>query len=145
MLAAAQLIVAFVLDGLRPDSINAVDTANLFRLRQEGVNYLNGHAVFPTVTRVNVAGIATGAYPGTNGIVSNAMYVPEVKPAQAFSVDDYRSLLTLDEVSGGRLVFVKTLGERLQEHGMRLAAVSSGSTGTFSCSIPVQSAASVRS
>jgi arylsulfatase A-like enzyme len=126
----AQLIVIFVLDGLRPDSINAVDAPNLFRLRQEGVNYLDGHAVFPTVTRVNAAAIATGAYPGTNGIVSNAMYVPEVKRAQAFSVGDYRSLLRLDDVSGGRLILVKTLAERLQEHGLRLAAVSSGSTGT---------------
>jgi arylsulfatase A-like enzyme len=126
----ARLILVFVLDGLRPDAINAIDTPNLFRLRQDGVNYLNGHAVFPTVTRVNAAAIATGAYPGTNGIVSNAMYVPEVNRTRAFSTGDFRSLLALDEVSGGRLVFTKTLGERLQDHGMRLAAVSSGSTGS---------------
>ncbi|WP_225912931.1 alkaline phosphatase family protein [Nostoc flagelliforme] len=36
---------------------------NLYRLRQQGVNYVNGHAVFPTVTRVNSAAIATGYYP----------------------------------------------------------------------------------
>ncbi|WP_152591365.1 alkaline phosphatase family protein [Nostoc sphaeroides] len=64
--------------GLRPDSINPQNTPNIYRLRQQGVNYLNGHAVFPTVTRVNSAAIATGYYPGKNGIVSNSMYVPQV-------------------------------------------------------------------
>jgi arylsulfatase A-like enzyme len=126
----ARLILVLVLDGLRPDIINPSDTPNLFRLRQEGVNYINGHAVFPTVTRVNAAALATGAYPGTSGIVSNIMYVPEVNQAGAFNTGDFHNLLTLDDVSGGRLVLVKTLGERLHEHGMRLAAVSSGSTGS---------------
>jgi predicted AlkP superfamily pyrophosphatase or phosphodiesterase len=126
----ARLILVLVLDGLRPDIINPSDTPHLFRLRQEGVNYINGHAVFPTVTRVNAAALATGAYPGTNGIVSNFMYVPEVNQAGAFSTGDFHSLLSLDDVSGGRLVLVKTLGEWLQEHGMQLAVVSSGSTGS---------------
>lgn len=126
----ARLIIVFILDGLRPDSINPQDTPNLFRLRKEGVNYVNGHAVFPTVTRVNAAAIGTGYYPGTNGIVSNSMYVPQVNPTRAFSTGDYKNLLKLDEVSGGRMVLVKSLGERLQENGMKLAAVSSGSTGS---------------
>lgn len=126
----ARLIIVFILDGLRPDSINPQDTPNLFRLRKEGVNYVNGHAVFPTVTRVNAAAIGTGYYPGTNGIVSNSIYVPQVNPTRAFSTGEYKNLLKLDEVSGGRMVLVKSLGERLQENGMKLAAVSSGSTGS---------------
>jgi predicted AlkP superfamily pyrophosphatase or phosphodiesterase len=126
----ARLIIVFILDGLRPDSINPQDTPNLFRLRAEGVNYVNGHAVFPTVTRVNATAIGTGYYPGTNGIVSNSIYVPQVNPTRAFSTGEYENLLRLDEVSGGRMVLVKSLGERLQENGMKLAAVSSGSTGS---------------
>lgn len=129
-LGKARLTIVFILDGLRPDSINPTDTPNLYRLRQEGVNYLNGHAVFPTVTRVNAPGIATGAYPGTNGMVSNAMYVPAVDPTEAFDTGDFQNLLKLDEVSGGRLLFVKSLGELLQAAGRSLAAVSSGSTGS---------------
>jgi predicted AlkP superfamily pyrophosphatase or phosphodiesterase len=126
----ARVILVFVLDGLRPDAIDPVDTPTLFRLRQEGVHYLNSHAVFPTVTRVNAAAIGTGAYPGTNGIVGNAMYVPQVNQAQPFSLGDFHHLVSLDAVSGGRLVLVKTLGEQLQEHALQLAVVSSGSTGT---------------
>ena len=74
----ARLNLVFILDGLRPDSINPQNTPNLYRLRQEGVNYVNSHAVFPTVTRVNSTAIGTGYYPGKNGIVSNSMYVPQV-------------------------------------------------------------------
>ena len=43
----ARVVLVFVLDGLRPDAINPRDTPTLFRLRQEGVHYLNSHAVFP--------------------------------------------------------------------------------------------------
>ncbi len=125
----AHLILVLIVDGLRPDSINSEDTPNLYRLRQEGVNYLNAHAVFPTVTRVNSAAISTGTYPGTNGLVSNSMFVPEVHPAQPFNTGDFRQLLKLAEVSGGNLLFAKSLGERLHERGLRFVAVSSGSTG----------------
>jgi arylsulfatase A-like enzyme len=124
------MVLVFVLDGLRPDAIDPVDTPTLFRLRQEGVHYLNSHAVFPTVTRVNAAAIGTGAYPGTSGIVSNVMYVPEVNRGQPFNLGDFRHLLSLEAVSGGRLILVKTLGEQLQEHALHLAVVSSGSTGS---------------
>lgn len=126
----ARLTLVMVLDGLRPDAINPEDTPNLYRLREEGVNYVNGHAVFPTVTRVNATAIGTGYYPSTNGIVSNSMYVPEVNPTRAFSTGEYSDLLKLNEASGGQVVFTKTLGETLQENGLKLAVVSSGSTGS---------------
>src|SRR5215475_3128469 len=82
----ARVLLVFVLDGLRPDAINPIDTPTLFRLRQEGVHYLNSHAVFPTVTRVNAAAIGTGAYPGTNGIMSNVMSVPAVNQGRPFNL-----------------------------------------------------------
>jgi predicted AlkP superfamily pyrophosphatase or phosphodiesterase len=125
----AALNLVLVIDGLRPDAITAEETPNLWRLRQEGVNFLNGHAVFPTVTRVNAAAIATGTYPARNGIFGNRIYVRAVDPNFAFLNDDHRNLLRLDEATGGRMVLVKSLGEILAERGKRLAAVSSGSTG----------------
>jgi arylsulfatase A-like enzyme len=125
----ARLNLVFVLDGLRPDSINPEDTPNIYRLRQQGVNYVNGHSVFPTVTRVNTAAISTGTYPGTNGILGNSMYVREVNPTRSFSTDVYANLSKLDEVTGGKLVLVKSLGELLAARGIKLAAVSSASNG----------------
>ncbi|HYT56445.1 MAG TPA: alkaline phosphatase family protein [Verrucomicrobiae bacterium] len=125
----ARLNLVFVLDGLRPDSINPEDTPSLFKLRQEGVNYLNGHSVFPTVTRVNAAAMATGTYPGKNGIVGNTLYVSKVNPNRAFNNDDYKNLLKLHEVTEGNMVLVKSLGELLHARGFKLGAVSSGSSG----------------
>lgn len=124
------MILVFVLDGLRPEALNPSDSPTLCRLRQEGVNYLNSHAVFPTVTRVNAAAIATGTYPGSNGLVSNVMSVAQVSQSGRVDTANFRQLLELAEVSMGQLLLTRTLGERLQEHGRRFAAVSSGSAGT---------------
>lgn len=124
------MILVFVVDGLRPDAFNPEDTPTLERLRREGVDFVASHAVFPTVTRVNAATIATGAQPATHGIVGNQMYAPAVHPTRAFGTDSWKDLARLDGATGGRLVFVPTLAERLQERGIRLAAVSSGSTGS---------------
>ena len=130
MPSGKRFVIVFVVDGLRPDAVTAENTPTLFRLKTEGVNFTNGHAVFPTVTRVNAAALGTGTQPGTNGILGNQMYVPAVEPRRAFDTGDYRNLLALDRATGGRLVLVPTLAERLAARGLRLAAVSSGSTGS---------------
>jgi predicted AlkP superfamily pyrophosphatase or phosphodiesterase len=126
----ASLNMVLVLDGLRPDSITPNATPNLWRLRQEGVNFANGHAVFPTVTRANATAIATGTYPSRNGIFGNTLYVREVDPNRAFSNDDHRNLFKLDAATNGRMVLAKSLAEILAERGKTLAVVSSGSTGS---------------
>src|SRR6185436_7305888 len=79
----ASLNIVLVMDGLRPDSITPDETPNLWRLRQEGVNFINGHSVFPTVTRVNATAIGTGMYPDRNGIFGNSLYVRAVDPNHA--------------------------------------------------------------
>src|SRR5712671_6221418 len=81
---SATLNLVLVLDGLRPDAITAQETPHLWRLRQDGVNFVNGHAVFPTVTRANATAIATGTYPDRNGIFGTTLYVREVNPTRAF-------------------------------------------------------------
>lgn len=126
----AVLNLVFVLDGLRPDSITAQETPNLWRLREEGVNFPNGHAVFPTVTRANAAAIGSGVYPDRNGIFGNSLYVRQVDPNRAFSNDDHKNLLRLDAATGGRMILAKSFGEMLAERGKTLAVVSSGSTGS---------------
>src|SRR5262249_59316976 len=126
----APLTLVLVLDGLRPDSITAEETPNLWRLRREGVDFPNSHAVFPTVTRVNATAIATGAYPVRNGIFGNRIYVRAFDPNNAFNNDDHRALLRLDDVTGGGMVLAKTPGELMAERGKRLAAGSSRSPRT---------------
>lgn len=124
----SRLIAIFVVDGLRPDSVNAVDTPTIARLRAEGVDYVNSHSVFPTVTRVNTTALATGTYPVLNGIVGNSMFVAGVNAGTAFDTGDFRQLLKLEQVAG-RVATAETLGEILQKNGRKLVTISSGSTG----------------
>ena len=124
------LVMVVVIDGLRPDSIDATDTPVLDRLRREGVSFERAHSVFPTATRVNAAAIATGAYPGTNGIMHNTVYLPEVDATASMTTGRAADLLRAQSALGGRLVLAETLGEMLAGHGMKLVAVSSASTGS---------------
>jgi len=55
-----RLIAMFVVDGLRPDTVNAVDTRTIERVRKEGADYINSHSIFPTSTRTNAASLVTG-------------------------------------------------------------------------------------
>ena len=123
-----RLFAIFVVDGLRPDSINAADTPTIERLRREGVNYVNSHSVFPTSTRINAASLITGAYPSRHGIVGNSMFIPGVNPQAPFDTGDYRQLMNLEEAEG-RIVTTPTLGEALQRSGLTLVTLSSGTTG----------------
>src|SRR5689334_20644934 len=127
---APRLVIVFVVDGLRPDAITAEDTPTLARLRDEGVRFTDSHAVFPTVTRVNAATLATGVQPGTHGIVGNQLFVPAVELRRAFDTGDHRNLRRLGDACGGRLLLTGTLAERLHARGLTLAGVSSGSTGS---------------
>ena len=43
-------------------------------IRNEGVNFTNSHAVFPTLTMPNSAAMATGHYPGDSGQFGNALF-----------------------------------------------------------------------
>jgi predicted AlkP superfamily pyrophosphatase or phosphodiesterase len=122
------LTIVIVIDGLRPDSITPAITPNLDRLKTSGVWYTRSHSVFPTVTRANTATIATGTVPSRHGIVSNSLYLPSIAPT-VLSNGDYRNLLSLGKLNGGRVVGPKSLGEYFQAAGIRYVAISSGSTG----------------
>src|SRR5262245_19889250 len=130
MPSGARFVIVFVVDGLRPDAITPEHTPTLWRLRSEGVDFANSHAVFPTVTRVNAAALSTGSQPARNGLLGNQIYAPAVDRARAINTHDHRRLLQLDAAAGGRLLLVPTLAEILEARGLRFAAVSSGSTGS---------------
>jgi len=127
--AAASLNLVFVLDGLRPDSVTATDTPNLYRLRQEGVWFENSHSVFPTVTRVNSTSLGTGMYPARHGIMGNTIYVPAVDENRAFTNDNHQMLMKLDEATSGRMVTAPAMMDLLERYGRRMVVVSSGSPG----------------
>ncbi|HYL58870.1 MAG TPA: alkaline phosphatase family protein [Candidatus Acidoferrales bacterium] len=73
--ARGRIVVLMVWDGLRPDMVTQRDTPNLFRMAREGVRFDRHHSVFPTLTMVNGAALATGAPSGVNGLDGNLFYL----------------------------------------------------------------------
>ena len=133
-MGAAERAVVMVWDGMRPDLVSPKLTPNLARLAGEGVWFADSHAVFPTVTRVNSATLATGVLPAKHGIVGNSLYAPKVDARAAISVGDHRSLYALIDSRGGRLVPCDTVADRVERVGGRTVVVSTGSPGSaFLC------------
>jgi predicted AlkP superfamily pyrophosphatase or phosphodiesterase len=69
-------IIIYVWDGFRPDSVNPVDTPNLYAMREAGVNFIDNHATYPTFTMMNAASFATGSFGGTTGYYGNTLWQP---------------------------------------------------------------------
>ncbi len=123
-------VLVIVLDGLRPDYVTPDRMPNLHALGERGVVGKQHHAVFPTVTRVNAATFATGAYPKTHGLMGNSIYIPEVSRARGINTSDARNLFEVDKATGGKLLTAPTTGEIIQAAGGRVLVVSSGSSGS---------------
>jgi len=118
----------FFFDGLRPDYITAQLMPNLFAFKQQASVAAQHHSVFPTVTRVNSASYATGSYPGTHGLLGNAIYFPKVNKSKAIGTT-YEDLIKVQETEGNQLLTAVSLGEVLQSAGERMMVFSSGTTG----------------
>jgi len=123
-------VLVIVMDGLRPDYVTPERMPALFALARAGVWGEHHRSVFRSMTRVNSASIATGAYPGGHGLMGNSVYVPAVDPAKRLNTSDAQNLMRIDEKTGGRLLTATTLAEHLQAQGLRFLVISSGSTGT---------------
>ena len=67
-------VVLFITDGLRYDSVNEKDAPTIFKLRQQGVDFRDSHALFPTVTTANASAFATGHLLGDTGNFANGLY-----------------------------------------------------------------------
>ncbi len=122
-------LVIFV-DGLRPDYITAEQMPHVHQLMTAGVQSLNHHPVFPSVTRVNATSFATGSYPQRHGILGNTIYLPRVNPNQGVNTGNSRELIAADSALGGQLIQVPTIGEILSVQGLNYAVFSTGSTGS---------------
>ena len=129
-MSAATRAFVMVWDGMRPDLISSDLTPNLWRLTQTGARCQDSHAVFPTVTRINSASIATGSQPGGHGILGNSLYVPAVNAREAINMGDHRSLEALATLRGGRAVLRESLADRVGEKGGKTVVVSTGSPGS---------------
>jgi len=69
-------VVLVVLDGLRPDAIEAFGLAHLRRLVVRGASTLEGSTVSPSVTAAAMATLLTGQTPAQHGVVSDRFHIP---------------------------------------------------------------------
>ena len=67
-------IILFVPDGLRGRIVTADTAPAMAAVRDNGVNFKNSHALFPTFTTANASAMATGHYLGDTGDFSNTIY-----------------------------------------------------------------------
>ena len=59
----SRLVILMVWDGLRPDAVTPTATPNLFALTHGGVYFAAHHALYPSLTMVNAAGLVTAVAP----------------------------------------------------------------------------------
>ncbi len=85
--ARGRIVILMIWDGLRPDFVTKRDTPNLYDLGREGTRFDRHHSIYPTLTMVNAAALATGASPGVNGIVGNVMYLAPMLAGKAPALD----------------------------------------------------------
>ncbi len=119
-------VIIVVFDGLQPAQVTPEIMPNLARFAAEGVICRNHHAVFPTVTRANVASIVTGHHPGAHGLTGNMLVIPEFDPRRAINALEP----ALSEVSAQHPVLLKpSLGDILLHHQQEYIAVGTGTSG----------------
>src|SRR5665213_4074043 len=67
-------VLIFVADGLRYVSVTPQSAPTMWKVKTGGVDFINSHSVYPTITTVNASAIATGHYIGDTGNFGNAIY-----------------------------------------------------------------------
>lgn len=148
---AARIFVLIVWDGLRPDFVSAAHTPSLFAMENEGVRFAQHHSVYPTITMVNAASIATGAFPGGTMILGDQIFLgPRLRaqkitppPAawwahQPVNLENSATLAALNGPTffNGALFGSESLGQQLRRAGGYLAVVGKkGPTFTFDDSL----------
>ncbi|MGC9954946.1 MAG: alkaline phosphatase family protein [Rhizomicrobium sp.] len=84
--AGRRNVVIFVADGLRASSVTPDTAPTMAKLRREGVDFSNSHAVYPTLTTANASAIATGHFLGDTGDYANTLYLGFPVPCAAGAV-----------------------------------------------------------
>ena len=126
-----------VWDGLRPDFVTRRDTPNLYDLGREGTRFDRHHSMYPTLTMVNAAALATGAAPGVNGIVGNVLYLAPLlgdkasvnpKLAKPVMLESTPLLADLDSDGefAGHLLGLDSVAQQLEREGGYVAIAGKG-------------------
>lgn len=146
---AARLVILMVWDGLRPDSVTRDVTPNLYALSRKGVYFAHSHSIFPSLSMVNGAVLATDSMPGTNYVWGDSVHLAPFLPAAGHTPSsrelarartepiDLESSTTLNALAAkdaldGHLLGTASLGALLaQKHGMVAVVGKAGPSFLF--------------
>lgn len=112
--------ILIVCDGLGAEWISEAHTPTLARLLAGHRRAEDHRAVFPSVTRVSAASIATGCFPGRHGLEGNQMALVEDGRITVHNVGAPSFRQTMRRVTG-RTLRVPTMAERLAKSGGQTA------------------------
>lgn len=112
--------ILIVCDGLGAEWVGEAHTPSLARLLAGHRRASDHRAVFPSVTRVSAASIATGCFPGRHGLEGNQMALVEAGRITVHNVGAPSFRETMRRVTG-RTLRVPTLAERLAKSGGQVA------------------------
>lgn len=113
-------VVLIVWDGMRPDFVSPSHTPALWKLAQGGVTFRNHHSIYPSLTNVNAAALATGIYPSRNGIVANWVFRPDRRESKV-ATESWDGVGQPDKNSGSKYIKVTTIAGMVQARGGRTA------------------------
>jgi Type I phosphodiesterase / nucleotide pyrophosphatase len=120
-------LILFVPDGLRPLSVTPETTPAIAAVRDNGVNFANPHALFPTFTMANASGMATGLFLGDTGAFSNTIYTAYPVPTAGGSVTPFIEndpiLGDIDAHFSGNFVDEDTILFAARQQGFSTAAI----------------------
>lgn len=125
--AAERHVVVVVWDGMRPDFVTERNTPTLWKLAREGVTFRHHHSVYPTMTYVNGAAIATGVYPNRSGLLGNREYRPRIDSQKEFESAAPEIIKKGDETSSGKYLALPTTAEVVRAAGRRTVIVGTKS------------------
>ena len=112
--------ILIICDGLGAEWISEAHTPTLAALRTAYRRSSDHRAVFPSVTRVSAASIATGCFPGRHGLEGNQMALVEEGRLVVHNVGapSFRQAMRR---ATGRTLRVPTMAERLASSGGQIA------------------------
>ncbi len=123
-------VILFITDGLRHDAVTPETAPNIFRLRQQGVDFINSHALYPTVTTPNASAFATGHGLGDTGDFGNSLYIagtildpPNHKQTLTPFIENDLVLGDLNQRFHGNYLTEETLMDLARKNGYAVAVV----------------------
>lgn len=123
---AIRRVIIVVLDGLRPDAIDAFDLVHTRRLMQSGASSHRATTVAPSVTTAAMTSLFSGVSPRVHGVESDRLFIPKnastlVAVPELLARGGYPSSAFMAEVPAIFRGFAARIGRRLGFGTLRLS------------------------